>query len=156
MTQCIVYEIDCKICQRAGLEVKYYGETARTSFDRGIEHLNALDKQNKESPLVEHQEEDHPNVPPEFEMRVKSIHPRPLQRQTEEAFLIDSFKGHKILNRKGEWGPNLPPKLGLQDEEKYAPGKRKSEVTTKEPKTVHGSQTEPKTVQKSQKEPKTV
>ena len=64
MTQGIVYEIDCKICQRAGLEVKYYGETARTSFNRGIEHLNALDKHNKESPLVEHQEEDHPNVPP--------------------------------------------------------------------------------------------
>ena len=108
MTQGIVYEIDCKICQRAGLEVKYYGESARTSFDRGVEHLNALDKHNKESPLVEHQEEDHPNVPPEFEMKVKSIHPRPLKRQTEEAFLIDSFRGHKILNRKGDGGKICP------------------------------------------------
>ena len=60
-------------------------------------------------------------------MKVKSIHPKPLQRQTEEAFLIDSFKGHKILNRKGELGQNLPPKLGFQDEEKYAPGKRKAD-----------------------------
>ena len=56
MTQGIVYEINCRICQKSGLEVKYYGESARTSYDRGVEHLYALEKMNKESPLVEHQD----------------------------------------------------------------------------------------------------
>ena len=27
---------------------------------------------------------------------------------------IEAFKGHKLLNRRGEWGQNLPPKLTLE------------------------------------------
>ena len=39
--------------------------------------------------------------------------------------LIDLFEGETILNRKGEWGSNLPEKLRVGDEEQsVVPGKR--------------------------------
>ena len=33
---------------------KYVGESARTAFDRGLEHFTALKNLSEESPLVEH------------------------------------------------------------------------------------------------------
>ena len=75
----------------------------------GLEHLRAIEKLDVESPLVEHHCEDHQGETPEFQMKVLSFHNRPLSRQVEEAHLIDGFKGHKTMNRKGEWGQNLPP-----------------------------------------------
>ena len=46
------------------------GESARTAFDRGLEHFNALKTMNKESPLVEHSLEAHGNKVPRFMMEV--------------------------------------------------------------------------------------
>ena len=39
---------------------------------------------------------------------------RPLNRQIHEGLLIDTFNGFKLLNRKGEWGSNLQPKLEVE------------------------------------------
>ena len=61
-------------CKEKGVDTQYYGESARTSFDRGVEHLTALEKMNLESPLVEHHVHDHPQEGPKFEMKVKSFH----------------------------------------------------------------------------------
>ena len=70
-----------------------------------------------------------------FEMEVKSTHPRPLQRQCMEAHMIQGFKGNTILNRKGEWGQNLPPKLSIADEDLDKPEhpKRKRNVRQHQP-----------------------
>ena len=48
-------------------------------------------------------------------MKVISSQRTPLSRQVEEGHRISSFKGKKILNRSGEWGENLPPKLVVED-----------------------------------------
>ena len=66
-----------------------------------------------DSPLVEHHVEDHPQEDPWFETKVKSSHNKPLHGQCGGAHLIETFKGDKIMNRKGEWGHNLPPKLAI-------------------------------------------
>ena len=36
---------------------------------------------------------------------------------SKEAHLIEMYKGTKIMNRKGEWGQNLPPKLVIEGPE---------------------------------------
>ena len=43
--------------------------------------------------------------------------PKPLERQILEGHLIaNPKKGVKLMNRRGEWGQNLPPKFVLEDE----------------------------------------
>ena len=85
-----------------------------TPYDRGLEHLVALQNSNLESPLVEHQQEYHLDEPPQFEFKVDGYQLRPLDRQVQEASNIEEFDGDLILNRDGEWGQNLPPKLCLE------------------------------------------
>ena len=65
----VVYAITCKICKDAQRDVQYFGESARTSFDRGLDHQNALVKRDLESPLVENLEEDHGDVHPSEDSR---------------------------------------------------------------------------------------
>ena len=113
----------CNICKSEGKSSKYFGERARTPWDRGQEHRKAMESMSKESPLVEHHLEEHPQQEPEFSMKVLKFIPKPLERQCQEAALIDEYQGMKIMNRRGEWGQNLPPKLTLEDNQ--AQGKRK-------------------------------
>ena len=70
-------------------------------------------------------QEDHENCPPEFQMKVSGYQMRPLDRQTEEASKIEEFNGHKYLNRRGEWGQNLPPRLTIEGESPETGAKRK-------------------------------
>ena len=128
-------------CKEENKETLYFGESARTCFDRGLEHQSAIDKLDKESPLVEHHVEDHPDHAPWFSMKLKSVHNQPLHRQCEEAHLIEGFSGFKIMNRKGEWGQNLPPKLSIEGTDHQVKrgrandhrGGTPSELTTSEP-----------------------
>ena len=78
---------------------------------------------NIESPLVEHHVDDHPQEDPWFEMKIKSSHDKPLHRQCEEAHLIETFQGDK-MNKKREWGHNLPPKLSIEGEGETSQVKR--------------------------------
>ena len=82
--------------------------------DRGLEHLSALGAKNPDSPLTEHMDEDHIGATPKFEMKITGYQLRPIERQCEEASKIENFKGHKLLNRRGEWGQNFPPKFTLE------------------------------------------
>merc|ERR1711954_421897 len=50
-----------------------------------------------------------------FAMTVLKNHKTPLSTQVEEGHLISNFKGGMILNQKGEWGQNLPPRLVVTD-----------------------------------------
>ena len=109
MKKGLVYKITCQICQEAGSKTLYIGETSRTSFDRGSEHLTAIKKNNKESPLMEHHLECHSSQEPKFKMEVEGYYRRPLYRQTREGQLIADHSEGTLLNRRGEWGQNLPP-----------------------------------------------
>ena len=39
-----------------------------------------------------------------------------IMRQATEAVLIQHHAGSNLLNRRGEWGQNLPPKLVVEDD----------------------------------------
>ena len=83
---------------------------------------------NKESPMIEHQEEAHPGEPVRFSMEVIRKMKRPLDRKVLEGTLISESTPGSLINRKGEWGQNLPPKFGLLETESgsYGLKKRKS------------------------------
>ena len=132
-----VYKILCVNCkeynegqekegQEIGQETCYFGESARTLFDRGQEHLKALKKKSPESPLWEHHSEAHQGQEPRFTMEAVSFTNSALIRQSMEARLIVDNGHMNLMNRKGEWGQNLPPKLLMEDERHEGLGQCKS------------------------------
>merc|ERR1711954_83580 len=94
----------------------------------GAEHLAALNSEDEKSPLVQHWQEGHGGQEWAYQMKILSSHRTPLSRQIEEGHRISSFKGEEILNRKGEWGENLPPKLVVEEK-----GGKKDDGETKSP-----------------------
>ena len=54
-----LYRMVCIDCLELEKKAYYIGETARAPYDRGVEHLDTIRLNNKESPLVEHSLEQH-------------------------------------------------------------------------------------------------
>ena len=94
-----------------GHKIVYLGDTARTCFDRGLEHLGALKSSNSESPLVEHCYDQHDGVLQEFRMKVLNFPKTTMLRQCKEGHEIGKLEHGTYMNRKGEWGQNLPPQI---------------------------------------------
>ena len=118
MTQGVTYRIDCLTYQTDRQKtVRYYGESARTLFDRGAEHWSDWKKGKAKSVLTQHQEEQHQGEECSYQMNMVKSHRLALGRQAHEAVLISRFDGEELLNRRGEWGSNLPPTLVLEGEE---------------------------------------
>ena len=59
MRQWALYRIECMTCGESEIKSEYIGKSARTLFDRGLEHLKAWKANNVEGPLVEHQQKCH-------------------------------------------------------------------------------------------------
>ena len=91
--------------QRPGKVGQYIGESARTGFDRGLEHQASVRRKEEGHPIVEHYGKEHPNAPSmEFTMEITHIESKNLHRQAREGHLIMHFKGDYILNGRGDWG----------------------------------------------------
>ena len=94
----------------------YHGETARSCFSRGLEHLQALRNRKKDSVLWKHSHNVHngdPNV--EYEMRaVKSYGCDNVTRKVNEAVRISEHKG-VILNSKAEYRQPKVPRVVIQE-----------------------------------------
>ena len=89
-----------------------------------LEQERAIKRIETESPAVEHHLEHHSGESPEFSMKLVEFSPFPLQRQAKEGHLITNFKGDVLMNRKGDWGQNLPPRLIVEGEEERTGGQR--------------------------------
>ena len=81
-------------------------------------------------PMVEHHMEEHRGQQVSCRFKVIKYHDRPLQRQAHEGFLIANFKGHKILNGRGDWGQNLPPRIMMEQD--FYESKRQAEAQSME------------------------
>ena len=114
MRQGGLYEISCLTCQQENKTAKYIGESARTLYDRGVKHLTAHRCKNPESVLIEHEQEAHSGQEAEWSMKAIGLEKRNLHRQAKEGHLIANATGN-ILNRRGEWGQNLPQKIAIDD-----------------------------------------
>ena len=74
-----------------GAPYSYRGETLRSAYQRGIEHMDDVDRGIIKNPLVQHYWEIHDGVKQEFIMRITSKHQSPLERQAQEAIQIAKF-----------------------------------------------------------------
>merc|ERR1711954_216349 len=110
----VTYQIDCQNCKRQGKTVRYYGETGRTGFDRGQDHVKAIRQGDSKNACGKHQVEMHQGEPWNFSMKIVKRHKYPLLRQTHEGRLVEDFNGDKIPNQRGEWGCNLPPNIMVE------------------------------------------
>ena len=84
----VVYRWTCLTCKSQGQETYYYGETSRTLFERMSEHLIQIKAGNNNSPMVEHQQEEHEGIPSSFKLEFIKSTPKPLDRQIWEGQLI--------------------------------------------------------------------
>ena len=97
----ILYQTSCIPCKSIGRASVYYGESARTAFERGLEHLSDFSKNAEESHMWRHVEEEHGDGEPvEFEMKVLRGHRSAFTRQIHEAVKIVRNKEKNILNSK--------------------------------------------------------
>ena len=77
--------------------------------------------------------DSHQGVEWRYTMKVTKVHDSALQRQVVEGFSIGNYKGDTLLNRKGEWGNNLPPRLIVEgaSKERTATSSQRSSRSTK-------------------------
>ena len=104
---------------------KYIGESSRSAYERGYEHLDKLASLNSQSHMLRHMVMRHEGE--EFEkvkwgMNVLSFKRTPFERQLEEAVLITrESDNHEILNSKSEYNqctlPRLVTRLGDTERE---------------------------------------
>ena len=81
-----VYRIQCLKCREESRVAEYWGETARTVYERGEEHVEGLESKWEKNSLWKHSLIYHGGelVRRDFEMRVIEGHKSPLNRQIHE------------------------------------------------------------------------
>ena len=100
------YVLQCLQYRREGIKRRYYGETSRSLFQRGNEHMKDISDGLASHPLVIHFREEHGGRQQEVLMRILSRHISPLDRQVVEPLNIlkASKTSEECLNLKSEWG----------------------------------------------------
>ena len=126
MKKNVVYTLECLLCPEEDNRAIYYGESARATYERAVEHQDLIRRLDRESPIVEHHLEQHKDQQVSVQMKVVKKLSRPLERQALEGLLISEHKGGPLLNRKGEWGEILPPKFGILDQNNPDRAQKKS------------------------------
>ena len=77
----ITYSIVCLGCQAVVIKSEYSGESSRSMYQRGQEHLKDLADQKDDSPLWKHCASMHNGVTQEFQMKLVVRHRSALNRQ---------------------------------------------------------------------------
>ena len=94
-------------CAECGENVACYkGETGRSSYTRGLEHLDNLAAKSEEKSVLWLHSVYHHNSREDVQylMRVTGSYKDSLDRQVMEKVHITNFKGPVLLNRKNELG----------------------------------------------------
>ena len=155
--RCIVYETWCISCEEKEIEkleneeedentkkekkkkikkYKYIGETSRSVYERGLEHLRDCEELKKDSHMVKHYFDQHEGEEiekMEFGMKVLKACRSAFTRQISESVQIQTNKkNHLILNSRSEYNrcalPRLTAKLGDQTWDKIEKIKRQEKL----------------------------
>ena len=104
---------------------RYIGESGRSAFERGFEHLDQLATLSKKSHMLkhmlfQHENEDFSKV--QWGMFILEYKKSAFERQISEAVTIEKVaKSSKILNSRSEWNqcqlPRLITRMGNQESE---------------------------------------
>ena len=110
----VCYAISCDRCANQGVAATYYGESSRTPYLRGREHLQGQTRHLEENPLYKHDVVHHLGVKGGYSMRVLRRHKAPLSRQLHEATEIELSKDKIIMNSKGEYNCARLPRITVE------------------------------------------
>ena len=96
----------------------YIGETSRSSYERGREHIKDVEQLNTGSHILKHIVEVHEGVDPariEFRMKAVKYHQSAFERQIYESVKIQSIrKSNILLNSKSEYNRCALPRISLK------------------------------------------
>ena len=95
---------------------RYVGESSRSAYERGFEHLNSLASLSNKSIMLRHMLTDHEGKDMseiKWGMFVTSFKRTAFERQLEEAVVIEreAKTNPNILNSKSEWQNSALPRL---------------------------------------------
>ena len=95
----VTYELICRSCEH-----KYIGETSRSAYTRGKEHLRSLKHKEDESVMWRHTGEEHGSDVPDFTMNVTGVFgDDAMLRQITKAVLISKTQSSKLINNKNRY-----------------------------------------------------
>ena len=95
----VTYELVCQVCHH-----KYIGETSRSAYTRGKEHLRALEQREEGSVMWRHSCDKHGGDVPGFIMNVTGMFQNDaMLRQITESVRIHQVTEGQLINTKGEW-----------------------------------------------------
>ena len=110
----ICYRVFCLECGLANVKAEYTGESSRTSYLRGREHLEGLARRSDKNALWKHCVECHGGREVQFRMKVLRGHRSPLTRQIQEGVEIENSQADIIMNSKGEWNGSRLPRIVIE------------------------------------------
>ena len=109
-----MYRITCQECKSKGVDCEYIGESSRTAFLRGSEHLDDLRKKSEKSPLWKHCVDEHAGEKVNFSMKVTRGHKTPLTRQIQESVEIENSTANILMNSKCEYNGSRIPRVVIE------------------------------------------
>ena len=114
----MVYRVICQECELSQTKAEYTGESSRTPYLRGREHLEGLARKCEKNPLWKHCAQFHEGRKAKFRMKVLRSHRAPLSRQIQEGVEIENSTAKIIMNSKGEWNGSRIPRVVIEVGEK--------------------------------------
>ena len=95
----VTYELECQLCHH-----KYIGETSRSAYTRGKEHLRALQQKEENSVMWRHSCDKHGGNVPGFTMNVTGIfRDDAMLRQISESVQINRVPQDRLINTRNKW-----------------------------------------------------
>ena len=112
----VVYLIVCIACEREKVRAEYWGETSRTGFERGEEHVAGLENKYEKNSLWKHSVIYHGGglERKDYRMEVIESHRSPLNRQVHEGVELYTNGADIILNSKSEWNHSKLPRVIIE------------------------------------------
>jgi len=106
----VVYMVECVSCTESGKDIKYFGESERSGYTGGRQHLAAINNpQGHSSNALAKHLSKHPGTETKFKMNIIKTFQKPLQRQIREGVEIYGAKQGTLLNNKMD---HYQPALG--------------------------------------------
>ena len=100
----IGYQLVCNPCKETDVEATYQGETAKSAFERGLQHKSDLKKKVLDTPMWKHAQLYHEsNNKISFSLEVTSRFKKAMIRQEDEAIRIRESQSKICLNSKSEF-----------------------------------------------------
>ena len=122
----INYTSKCISCKEEGRKRIYWGESSRSSNQRGVEHFKEIGVQTH--PMVLHFLEEHTGERQDFLMRVTKYHKKAVERQILKSIRIlgGNKNPQESLNLKSEWAAARLPTISVR-KGAYQPGNKKED-----------------------------